>query len=97
MHKCIYNHLQPFDQDGDSRRDNKCECVKGAMEGQTLPLIIAVIAMQMQCECIKGALALYRVLLAVCVLGSPVGTWGEIVLMQPLADYKTRENEVGLA
>ena len=50
-HKSIYDHLI----NGHSRRDNKCELVKGAIEGQILKLALAANAMQMQRECIKGA------------------------------------------
>ena len=51
-------HSRPFNQDGDSRQDNKHECLKGTTEGPKLMLMLAAITMQMQCECIKGALAL---------------------------------------
>ena len=51
-------HLWSFNQDGDSRRDNKFKNLKGATGGNKLTLFLAAIARQMQCECIKGALAL---------------------------------------
>ena len=54
VHKSI---LQPFNQNGDSRRDNKDKCIKGALEGQKLMPSLAAIAMQIQCKHIKGAIA----------------------------------------
>ena len=51
-------HLWPFNQDGDSRRDNKHKRLKGTTEGQKLMLTFAAIAKQMERNCIKGALAL---------------------------------------
>ena len=48
--------LRQFNQDGDSRRDNKHKCLKGAMVGCKLMLMLAASAMQMQCNRIKGAL-----------------------------------------
>ena len=51
-------HVWSFNQDSDSRWDNKHEHLKGAMEGQQLMLMLAAIATQMQRERIKGALAL---------------------------------------
>ena len=51
--------LRPFNQDDDSRQDNKRKHLKDAMEGQKLMLTLATIATQMQRECIKGALPLH--------------------------------------
>ena len=39
MHKSIYQH-------GDSKQDNKGECVKNAMEGKKIMLMLATIATQ---------------------------------------------------
>ena len=45
-----------FNQDGDSRRDNKHECFNGATEGLILPQKLAIIATQMRCERVREAL-----------------------------------------
>ena len=39
-------HLRPFNQNDDSRRDDKRERLKGTMEGQNLMLTLAAIAMR---------------------------------------------------
>ena len=49
-------HLRPIHHDDNSRRDNKCECVKGTAEGEKLTLMLAANVTQMQR--VRGALAL---------------------------------------